>query len=72
MPKKGQKSQRNTPEFYDEIKQNYSFYLTPTAINLLNQHAQALGISRSELIERIARKTLKIQIDDSLLSLLDS
>ena len=40
---------------YDEAKERCNFTLTPTAIASLDRIATALGISRSELVERIAR-----------------
>lgn len=41
--------------YYDETKKKTQFTLTPTAIAYLDTSATALGISRSELVERIAR-----------------
>jgi len=40
---------------YDEAKQRCNLTLTPTAIASLDAAATALGISRSELVERYAR-----------------
>ncbi len=44
---------------WDEPKENTSLFLTPTAKQRLDNMAKSLGISRSELIERIARGELK-------------
>jgi len=57
---KGVKSRRGCPELYDELKQRTSVALTPTAIAGLDEISKALGISRSELVERIGRKVLEI------------
>lgn len=40
---------------YGENKDRVNFMLTPTALTNLNQRAEDLGISRSELVERFAR-----------------
>lgn len=40
---------------YGEHKATVSVTLTPTAIERLDQQAAVMGISRSELIERLAR-----------------
>ena len=40
---------------YDEVKQKYSVALTPTAGTSLDKYAVLLNISRSELVEQIAR-----------------
>jgi DNA-binding MarR family transcriptional regulator len=55
MAQKGKKSLRGIPEKYDEIKRSFSYSLTPTAKRLLKEKACELGISTSELLERIAR-----------------
>ena len=65
MAKKHHKSLRNVPELYDEVKRNFSFSLTRTAVNELKAMAESLGLSRSELVEQIARKTLKIDLTTS-------
>lgn len=52
---KGVKSMRGRPEIYDEVKEKITFSLTPTAVKALNQYAASLNISRSELVERLAR-----------------
>jgi len=55
MPTKGHKSQRGKPEFYETLKQRYNLTLTPTGAEGLDAIASSLGISRSELVERIGR-----------------
>ncbi|MBI4784190.1 MAG: ribbon-helix-helix protein, CopG family [Oscillatoriophycideae cyanobacterium NC_groundwater_1537_Pr4_S-0.65um_50_18] len=42
-------------EEYGEKKDRINISLTPTAQKLLNQQAVSLGVSRSELIEQLAR-----------------
>lgn len=56
MAKAYHKSMRNVPEIYDEKKQAYSISLTPTGKKNLDLMAKDFGLSRSELIEQIARK----------------
>jgi hypothetical protein len=55
MAKAKQKSMRNQPEIYDEIKQPFTLSLTPTVINILDSGAKIHGISRSEVVEQFAR-----------------
>ncbi|HAZ46933.1 MAG TPA: hypothetical protein DDW76_34380 [Cyanobacteria bacterium UBA11369] len=45
-------------EGYGEKKDRVNITLTPTAQRLLDQQASVLGVSRSELIEQIARGLL--------------
>jgi hypothetical protein len=59
---KGVKSCRGCPELYDELKKPTTVGLTPTALAGLDEISKALGISRSELIERIGRKVLSINL----------
>lgn len=56
--RKGHKSMRNKPEYYDENKTRATVSITPTAIELLDRKAKQLMLSRSELVERFARDTL--------------
>ncbi|OKH29999.1 hypothetical protein NIES2101_42790 [Calothrix sp. HK-06] len=58
----GQKSLRNVPEMYDEIKKSVSLSLTPTAVKKLDILAGNMSLSRSEFIEQIARGIIKIQM----------
>ncbi|MBD3885500.1 hypothetical protein IFO70_27660 [Phormidium tenue FACHB-886] len=55
MAKKGHKSRKGVGEFYDEVKVDTLLSLTPTARGSLDQQAQTMGISRSEVVERLAR-----------------
>jgi hypothetical protein len=61
---KGVKSRRGCPELYDELKKPTTVALTPTALAGLDEISKALGISRSELIERIGRKVLSITLSN--------
>lgn len=56
----GIKSLRGVPEMYDELKKPTTVALTPTAIAGLDEISKAMGISRSELVERLGRKTLEL------------
>ncbi len=58
------KSLRGQPEIYDELKKGTTVALTDTAAAGLNQLAAAMGISRSEFVERIGRGILKVTIDN--------
>lgn len=55
MPRKGHKSTGGIGDLYDEPKERTTLILTQTAKNFLDERADALGISRSELVERFAR-----------------
>jgi hypothetical protein len=57
---RGVKSRRGQPELYDELKQVVSISITPTGVRGLDEISQALGISRSEFIERIGRRVIQI------------
>ncbi|XGW00858.1 MAG: hypothetical protein ACAF41_33315 (plasmid) [Leptolyngbya sp. BL-A-14] len=65
LNKKSMRGQAETE--YGEVKKVVSFSLTQTGADLLKQKSKELGISASELLERVARG--KIQIDS--ISLLD-
>jgi hypothetical protein len=43
---------------YDQPKQRYSMSLTPDTVTKLDEKALQYGVTRSELIERIARELL--------------
>ncbi len=58
MGKKGQIGQKNVPELYDEVKRRVNLAITPTGIEGLDAIASDLGVSRSELVERIGRGLL--------------
>ncbi|MGO8609244.1 ribbon-helix-helix protein, CopG family, partial [Rhizobium johnstonii] len=46
---------QNEPMEYGESKKKYTVTLTPTAWTVLDEMANQAGLSRSDLIERIAR-----------------
>jgi len=54
------KSQKGKGEIYSEVKKSTTVGLTPTATRGLDEIAAEMGISRSELVERIGRKILQI------------
>ncbi len=47
---------------YDEVKGTKTLSLTETAVHGLDKQAKALGISRSELVERIGRGAISLVI----------
>lgn len=59
---KGLKSKRGQPESYDEVKTKQTLSLTPTAVKGLDQIAESLDISRSELVERIGRGIIPLSV----------
>ncbi len=59
---KGHKSTRGRAEMYDEVKGTKTLSLTKTAVQGLDRQAKALGISRSELVERIGRGAISLVI----------
>ncbi|HIK15390.1 MAG TPA: hypothetical protein IGS53_08935 [Leptolyngbyaceae cyanobacterium M33_DOE_097] len=61
MARFGKKSLRNQPEIYSEVKVRTSIALTPTARLLIDELAKSFDLSRSELIERIARGEFEIK-----------
>ena len=65
MTKENQKNcYRAAKEAYGEVKRRYNVTLTQSVVNFLDKKAEHLGLSRSELMERIFRSmALK---DDSL------
>jgi hypothetical protein len=65
---KGIKSMRGQPEYYDELKERVSICITRTARQRLDEMSQNIGVSRSELIERIGQGTIKILFPDDLAS----
>lgn len=64
MPK-GQKKTKGTPELYNEVKKQVSLSLTPTAVKKLDDLAKKHRLSRSELIEQIARGSINLAQQDS-------
>ncbi|MBD2028183.1 hypothetical protein [Leptolyngbya sp. FACHB-711] len=64
MAKKGMKSTRGRPEMYSEVKKPACLALTPTAITQLEELAKTMNLSKSELVERIARGLISIELDN--------
>lgn len=60
MPKKGQKKLKGQPEIYDEVKGQVNLSLTPTGTKGLDTLASTMGLSRSELAERIGRRLISV------------
>lgn len=56
MQSKGKKRIKGVPVLHDEVKKTHGMKLTDTAWDAIGEAATALGISRSELIEQLARK----------------
>lgn len=52
----GRKRLKGQPEIHNELKKPVAVTLTPTAISYLDDEAKRRGISRSELIEQLARE----------------
>lgn len=66
MPRKGHKSTKGVGDLWDERKTNrVNISLTDTGKRELEKKAEAIGISVSELIERIARGQLISQENPS-------
>lgn len=61
----GKKRVKGEGALHDELKKQVGIWLTPEAITSLDNIATALGVSRSELVERFAR-----QPQDEVLKLL--
>ena len=72
MGKKGQKGQKNVPELYDEVKRIVNLAITPTGIEGLDAIASELGVSRSELVERIGRGLISLNLNPSVKELDDT
>jgi len=53
--KKGHFKTKGVPELWDELKKGLRLMMTPTAIAKLDELAREYGLSKSELVERIAR-----------------
>lgn len=65
VPQKGLKSERGKGELYDEVKTKQTLSLTRTAVKGLDEMAEALNISRSELVERVGRKIIPLIIESN-------
>lgn len=76
MPK-GSKRVKGVPELQDELKTRVNLSITPTAIQKLDLMAAERGISKSELVERIARGQIPLEndrnhsIDPSVVALIE-
>lgn len=58
------KRRRAEPEAHGEKKKRMNIMLTPTAASSLDDRAALMGISRSELIERMARGSVALTPDN--------
>ena len=67
-----QKGQKNVPELYDEVKRRVNLAITPTGIEGLDAIASDLGVSRSELVERIGRGLISLNLNPSIKELDDT
>ena len=63
MPIKGKKNQKGQPEKYGEMKKRVNFTLTPTGIARLDGLASQMQLSKSELVEQVARGVIPLQAD---------
>lgn len=59
----GKKRIKGEGVYRDELKKTAAIVLTPTAILALDTRAHELGLSRSELVERMARGELTMLPD---------
>ena len=64
MPKKGQKKLRGQPEIYDEVKGQVNLSLTKASVQGLDEQALAMGLSRSEFVEKIGRRMITALSED--------
>jgi hypothetical protein len=67
-----QKGQKNVPELYDEVKRRVNLAITPTGIEGLDAIASELGVSRSELVERIGRGLISLNLNPGVKELDDT
>ena len=63
MPRKGLKITKGQPERYEEVKKPLNLALTPTGAKMLDELAAQIGLTRSELVERIARRSIPLHPD---------
>ncbi|HAX78155.1 MAG TPA: hypothetical protein DCY88_20630 [Cyanobacteria bacterium UBA11372] len=61
IPKKNLKITKGEPELYDEKKKPLNIAMTPTGAKMLDDLAKNMGLTRSELVERIARGIIPLQ-----------
>ena len=64
MPQLSQKNLRGRAELYDEVKQCFSVALTPTGASKLDALARSFHLSRSELVEKVARGQIPLQLEE--------
>lgn len=62
-PKSQANLEKGRKTFYEEAKKGRLLMLTETADEGLKRMAQARGLSKSELVERIGRELIKL-VDD--------
>lgn len=60
MPKKGHKSTAGIGDLYETPKSKLNLTVTEEAKSALDAKAKALGISKSELVERLARGIIQL------------
>lgn len=63
MAKKGRKSTRGQGELYDEVKTRITLAITPTGNESLEALAELMKVSKSELVERFARRLIPVTTD---------
>ena len=63
MPQPSQKNLRGQPELYDELKRCFSVALTPTGASRLDALARSFNLSRSELVEQVARGQIPLHLE---------
>lgn len=51
---------------YDQVKKNISVSITPDGLAGIDELAQDLGLSRSEFIEQVGRKRLRVVTAEDL------
>lgn len=68
MSKKNLNITKGEPELYDEKKKPLNLAMTPTAAKMLEELASQMELTRSELVERVARGIISLQSDNALTS----
>lgn len=62
--RRGKKQNQADKMAWGEVKERFSIMLTPTASQKIDARAKALGLSRSELLEQIARGMVGVSDTD--------
>jgi hypothetical protein len=62
--RRGKKQNQADKMAWGEIKERFSIMLTPTAAETIDTRAKALGLSRSELLEQMARGMVGVSDTD--------